>query len=551
MSTYTVIFRTCAWDDDIAEVAARARASCGNGQFVVAADETNGAFSVEPYPKLSYTDDIKSFGLPRIPSDRFLWWNVDYVLYAARRRLAETNYYVMLRYDVYLHCDLDDVIERCSREEIDFVAHELRPLPETHWSRESVRDMMQEPWCAQIPLLILSGRAIDELFRVRQAMALALKEGWIKHWPYCEAFIPSVIVRRREMASSELRNFVNVDLLRSRPILNLNDARLTKPGVVAHPVMAGRRFSRAYLATEPVVERSLFQFASEQDPTAFQEAFVELSFGDSDFAGPSHPHRLRHFRMDSSLEDERGTEGLAVILEEQASKDLLVKTVTAIVHEKVFGRGLGLYDIDSVASLSASIESSQYAITHMSEAKRFATGNLLRDFAIGCTPVSGMILEFGVYSGYTINRFAALVPERRIVGFDSFEGLPETWNSTFRKGSLRCTKLPAVRDNVELVVGWFDTTLQQFLAKHPNDPVALLHIDCDLYSSTNTVLSLLASRIVPGTVIVFDEYFNFPGWRKHEYRAFQEFVQSNKVKYEYVGLVAMDCQVIARIMEIH
>ena len=29
---------------------------------------------------------------------------------------------------------------------------------------------------------------------------------------------------------------------------------------------------------------------------------------------------------------------------------------------------------------------------------------------------------------------------------------------------------------------------------------------------------------MPGTIILFDEYFNYPNWEQHEFKAFQEFV---------------------------
>ncbi len=62
-----------------------------------------------------------------------------------------------------------------------------------------------------------------------------------------------------------------------------------------------------------------------------------------------------------------------------------------------------------------------------------------------------------------------------------------------------------------------------------------MHVDCDIYSSTKTIFDLLASRIVAGTVIVFDEYFNYPGWRHHEYKAFQEFCATSGHSYRYLG----------------
>jgi hypothetical protein len=53
--------------------------------------------------------------------------------------------------------------------------------------------------------------------------------------------------------------------------------------------------------------------------------------------------------------------------------------------------------------------------------------------------------------------------------------------------------------------------------------VSLLHVDCDLYWSTKCILDLLTDRIASGTVIVFDEFWNYPGWQDHEVKAFDEF----------------------------
>jgi Macrocin-O-methyltransferase (TylF) len=102
--------------------------------------------------------------------------------------------------------------------------------------------------------------------------------------------------------------------------------------------------------------------------------------------------------------------------------------------------------------------------------------------------------------------------------------------------------MPEVAQNVELVVGWFENVLPGFLTAHPS-PLSLLHVDCDLYSSTKTVFHHLGSRIYPGTVIVFDEYFNYVGWRNHEFKAFAEFVVASGVSYQYIGAVPSSQQV--------
>ena len=90
---------------------------------------------------------------------------------------------------------------------------------------------------------------------------------------------------------------------------------------------------------------------------------------------------------------------------------------------------------------------------------------------------------------------------------------------------------------MKLHKGWFDQSVPVWAKDHPG-PIAFAHMDADLYSSTKCVLDLLGDRIVPGTVLQFDEYFNYPGWKEGEYKAFMEFVASRGVKFEYIGYAA-------------
>jgi len=156
----------------------------------------------------------------------------------------------------------------------------------------------------------------------------------------------------------------------------------------------------------------------------------------------------------------------------------------------------------------------------------------------------GLAMEFGVYSGTTINYIAAN-RDWEVHGFDSFEGLPEAWRDGFDRGTFKMDGLPEVRDNVRLHKGWFCDTLPAFLDALPDrqQPVAYLHVDCDLYSSTKTIFQELDRNIVPGTVIVFDEYFNYDGWEDGEFKAFQEFVAQNKASYRYLTYNSVHQQV--------
>jgi predicted O-methyltransferase YrrM len=166
--------------------------------------------------------------------------------------------------------------------------------------------------------------------------------------------------------------------------------------------------------------------------------------------------------------------------------------------------------------------------------------------ALAQAPREGLYLEFGVATGSTLRVISDAAPAGSVHGFDCFEGLPEHWRSGFTVGMSATAQLPDV-PGAELVVDLFDQTLPAFLEQH-DAPVAFLHLDADLHSSTRTVLEALAHRMVPGTVIVFDEYFNCPGWEAHEHRAWTEFVQETGLQFEHLGFTADDEQVAMRLL---
>jgi hypothetical protein len=181
-------------------------------------------------------------------------------------------------------------------------------------------------------------------------------------------------------------------------------------------------------------------------------------------------------------------------------------------------------------------ETVDYIQSSMPSAIGVYTPRNVLDIALNSALPHGHVLEFGVFKGGTIRYIAAKDPNRSVHGFDSFEGLPEAWTgNTLGKGTFALgDNLPKVPRNVALHRGWFNETLPKWLTSNPGE-IAFVHIDCDVYSSTKTIFDLIAPRLVAGSIIVFDEYFGYPNWKNHEFKAFQEFVQENAVKYEYLA----------------
>jgi hypothetical protein len=207
-------------------------------------------------------------------------------------------------------------------------------------------------------------------------------------------------------------------------------------------------------------------------------------------------------------------------------------------------------DIQGERQRQALVETVAFVEREMPQAPSFDNRFKLLDHAIRSRDVSdGLICEFGVHRGESINTLARWLPGTEIHGFDSFEGLPEGWQSNIGKGAFAVEGAPTVPPSVKLHKGWFDATLPEFKKTH-GGPISFLHVDCDLYSSTKCIFDILGDQIFPGTVIQFDEYFNYPGWQAHEHRAFSEFCARRAVQLEYLGFARSTEQIAVKIAAI-
>lgn len=222
---------------------------------------------------------------------------------------------------------------------------------------------------------------------------------------------------------------------------------------------------------------------------------------------------------------------------------ILARVYRRILH-KYYANDL-LIDL----KLAAKREAVDYIMANMGEAMMFVDRWRLLEFAIRDTKVPGLIIEAGVAKGESVSLMAKAAAPRQVHGFDSFEGLPSDWTGTAESKGKFTTggKLPRVPANAILHAGWFDATFPTFLAT-TSENIAVLHVDCDIYLSTKIVFEHFGPRLQPGATIVFDEYFNYPGWKQHEFKAFQEWIAATGRKYRYLAFSTEKGHVAVRML---
>lgn len=184
-------------------------------------------------------------------------------------------------------------------------------------------------------------------------------------------------------------------------------------------------------------------------------------------------------------------------------------------------------------------ESAQFIADNIEKAVLFTNDARFWTHALEAAPEKGLILEFGVFHGRSINIFADVLKAkgdaRKIYGFDSFEGLSEDFTgTTLERHSFSIEgRLPEVAPSVVLKKGWVDQTLPEFV-KENDDQLAFMNVDMDTYTPTKVIFENLMPRFQEGTIIVFDELVGFPGWKAHEYRVLIE-MMAKMCEYEFIS----------------
>lgn len=191
------------------------------------------------------------------------------------------------------------------------------------------------------------------------------------------------------------------------------------------------------------------------------------------------------------------------------------------------------------------LDALDYCARHRGAARTFANKRDTLLHALDEARLSGPILELGVRQGVS-TRVLASATDARLHAFDSFCGLPDAWHTKGAGSFTTAGQVPSVDGDVVFHVGLFSDTLPAYTATSIEIP-RLVHIDSDLYESAATALTSLGPRLMPGVVLVFDEYLGNAHWRADEYRAFQEAVETWGLRYEYLALSWITGQASVRI----
>jgi hypothetical protein len=157
-------------------------------------------------------------------------------------------------------------------------------------------------------------------------------------------------------------------------------------------------------------------------------------------------------------------------------------------------------------------------------------------FDLALAKVTGdkpLYLEFGVFEGRSMRWWSHHLThaEARLVGFDSFEGLPEDWRPGFGTGRFATGEPPKIDDDrISFEVGWFDDTLPKF--EIPEHDQLIINVDSDLYSSAVAVLTWAEPYLKAGVLIYFDEFHD----RDHEMRAFNELLARSSHEFRPLAI---------------
>jgi len=153
-----------------------------------------------------------------------------------------------------------------------------------------------------------------------------------------------------------------------------------------------------------------------------------------------------------------------------------------------------------------------------------------------------LFMELGVFTGNTFNCIRSSLPSSiKLYGFDTFTGLPEDWmvndkDVLYAKGTFALDYIPHNTANTEFIAGNIEDTLEQFLRTN-DKKISFVHFDMDLYNPTLFALKQMHNYFVNGTILVFDDFYNLPGWNNYSFKSLLDYINLHNIEFEPLSTV--------------
>jgi len=214
-----------------------------------------------------------------------------------------------------------------------------------------------------------------------------------------------------------------------------------------------------------------------------------------------------------------------------------------------FGRILdtALKDLRIAAQMQAASTSVDWLYAHADRVPAYRNRPELLEAVLPLIPANGDLAEFGVFKGAVTWFVRPRFPDRTYHAFDSWQGVPESMGLAVDKfGFSLDGRVPDLPPATTIHTGWFEDTLPKWRAQC-DASIAFAYIDCDLYESVRTVLEAIADRLRPGSIVIFDDWFNFPNWQAHSFRAAHEWTERHGLTLEPIGLTFLEHSVAFRL----
>jgi predicted O-methyltransferase YrrM len=230
------------------------------------------------------------------------------------------------------------------------------------------------------------------------------------------------------------------------------------------------------------------------------------------------------------------------VLAQTASKPIVIDSASFYVAATEL-----MNNVPLVAQMAAAQSTARWIHQNADRAPHFLTRMDMLEGICSGNLIDGSIAEFGVFTGAVTRFIRPRFPDRVYHAFDSFRGVPEQMSLSVSKWAFdQGGVVPKLPKDVTVHAGWFADTLPEY-RKAYDEALALIYIDCDLYESVCEVLDGIQDQLRPGSILVFDDWYNFPNWEAHSYRAVNEFVARSGLSLVTIGITTTEHCVAFRV----